>query len=237
MLSYLRNYKCKADPKNDSVLAVKYSNKLKELTAELNNIKAKNTLSPKEKEKYAEWPHILELRKQLKDDEALFISLYTDLLAPRRVEDFSEMIYVKSEPDKLQDINYYVEDKQIFIFRKYKTFSTYGEFRADAPKSVQLLLKEYIINKHRSYGESLFHMTEGMFSKKIGDICQKYLNKRATVDTFRHSFISQFNKTDPTVEQRKKIYKFMGHSLESQMYYDKSKDDFFQKDIHTVLPK
>ncbi len=80
-------------------------------------------------------------------------------------------------------------------------------------------------------------MTEGMFSKKIGDICQKYLNKRATVDIFRHSFISEFKSTNPTVEERKKISKFMCHSLESQLYYDKSKHEYIEKDIHTVLPK
>ncbi len=49
VLSFLRKYEKLSDPRNDSELGKKYCKLIQELSSEINKIRSKNTLSPKEK--------------------------------------------------------------------------------------------------------------------------------------------------------------------------------------------
>ena len=241
VLSYLRHFEKNSDPRADTALAKLYCAKIQELSPPINSERAKNILSDKEKKVFVPWADILILRKQLeieyKLEDALFLALYMDLPAPRRVQDFCEMIYVKSEPAALADINYYVEDTRLFIFRKYKTYRTYGEQRLQIPISLQALLDSYIDQHKCSLGQSLFNKSETLFSRKIRNIFSVNVAKQTSVDTIRHAFLTNFEATNPSMEDRQRMSRLMGHSLSEQLYYDKSHDTFIKKNIHTELVK
>jgi len=48
---------------------------------------------------------------------------------------------------------------------------------------------------------------------------------RATSNTYRHAYISEFLKGNPTTDERKKVATMMGHSPSMQLEYDERDED------------
>jgi hypothetical protein len=138
----------------------------------------------------------------------LLVSLYT-LQAPMRL-DYCGMKVVTTHPET-KDGNYLVmSDKPYFIFTQYKTAKRYGVVIKEVPKALVVVLKRYL-KGHPT--EVLFSMSEGAFSKLIGDVFMKHTTKRLTCQILRHSYVSYIKRNDRTIKEQIKLSKDMLHSV------------------------
>ena len=204
-----------------------YSREVKNLRVKKEYIEEKNI--PGENEKYRDWSVIISDREKLlsqnkkvlfKETNAmivrhfknlLLISLYT-YFPPRRVLDYAKMKYITSEVEENKQYNFYVADKKIFIFNRYKTDSTYGKQVFPVPNELVEIIEKYIDLKSRIPLIHIIEFKDGVKLKdkiresfpnpiKDGDLLLEYNNETQLskelenafgyrVNTFRHSFVT-----------------------------------------------
>jgi hypothetical protein len=157
----------------------------------------------------------------------LLICLYT-MIPPRRNRDYSQMVIVEKEPSVLdKSKNYYVIDKQEFIFCNYKTASTYGEQRIKVPADLAKVLSEYIETYKLVFpdqkGEmpllvhfdgSPIHAVNG-----ITRVLNKVFGKKIGSSALRHIYLS--DKFGDTLKEMKEVASEMSHDLNTQKEYIK----------------
>ena len=150
------------------------------------------------------------------------MSLYVDLI-PRRVLDYSCMLFYNKMPKQLnKKHNYLILSEKKFIFLNYKTKKTYGEQVIDISQRVVNLLQRYIKQYDIKEGDSLFNLSQSGFSqyiiyhmKKTFDISQFSMN------SFRHIYVTSLFNKKLSVNDREKIALYMSHSLITSLLYSK----------------
>ena len=225
----------------DKKLIEDYSREVKNLRAKKEFYEEKNI--PGKKEVVKDWSEIINDRDakskwieesflSLTDTKKLrhlkdfhLISLYT-YVPPRRSIDYSRMKYVIDEVSDM-DYNYYVSSKKIFIFNKYKTFSTYGIQRFHVPEELSKIIENYIDVRTKIKKNSIITPI------KSGDLLLELTTDNQltvelkgafgySVDTFRHSFITLLAKdTNLTLEKRREISESMAHGIMEQLKYQR----------------
>jgi hypothetical protein len=158
----------------------------------------------------------------------LLLALYT-CTPPRRNRDYSQMIFVEKEPSTIdKSKNYYVIDKQEFIFCNYKTASTYGEQHIKVPADLVKVLSEYIETYKQVFpdkkgempllvhfdGEPV-HAVNG-----ITRILNKVIGKKIGSSALRHIYLS--DKFGNTLKEMKLVASEMSHDLDTQKEYIKT---------------
>ena len=128
-------------------------------------------------------------------------------IPPRRAIDWVEMTV--DDIDKEKD-NYLDIKKKEFVFNKFKGSLQKGQQRVAVPKELLLLLKKFMnINENKYL--LVDSRNQKMSSVKLNQHLERIWGKKAGVNIFRHSFISNkypiFN-----VEQLKKDAENMGSS-------------------------
>jgi hypothetical protein len=128
-------------------------------------------------------------------------------IPPRRAIDWVEMVV--DDIDKEKD-NYLDVKKKEFVFNKFKGSNLKGQQRVAVPKELLLLLKKFM-----NINENKYLLTDSrnqkMSSVKLNQHLERIWGKKAGVNIFRHSFISNkypiFN-----VDELKKDAEKMGSS-------------------------
>jgi hypothetical protein len=187
-----------------------YKVKMDSYNAKQQEIYMNQMLSTNEADKYLDWKSILKVQQAMEKGtlDHLLVSLYT-LQAPMRL-DYCGMKVVTTHPEA-KDGNYLVmNDKPYFIFTQYKTARRYGVVIKEVPKALVVVLKRYL-KAHPT--EVLFSMSEGAFSKLIGDVFMKHTTKRVTCQILRHSYVSYVKRNDRTIKEQIKLSKDMLHSV------------------------
>jgi integrase len=154
--------------------------------------------------------HIELLTKQefQKLQNLIIVALTSGLfIPPRRAIDWVEMVV--DDIDKEKD-NYLDVKKKEFVFNKFKGSVQKGTQRVPVPKELLLLLKKFMnINENKYL--LVDSRNQKMSSVKLNQHLERIWGKKAGVNIFRHSFISNkypiFN-----VEQLKKDAEKMGSS-------------------------
>ena len=214
-LSYSHNYKktfyisIVSLLKLDKIPYDAYKVKMDSYNAKQQEIYENQQLSVAEADKYLDWKSILKVQQTMEKGtlDHLLVSLYT-LQAPVRL-DYCNMKVVTTHPEA-KDGNYLVmSDKPYFIFTQYKTAKRYGVIIREVPKALVVILKRYF-KGHPT--EVLFSMSEGAFSKLVGDIFEKLTTKRVTVNILRHSYVSYHKRNDKLIKQQQKLAKDLMHS-------------------------
>ena len=253
--------KCEDAVKNKDLIDL-YSREVKNLRVKKEYIEEKNI--PGENEKYRDWNVIIADREKLlsenkkvlfKETNAmilrhfknlLLISLYT-YFPPRRVLDYAKMKYITSEVEDNKQYNFYVADKKIFIFNRYKTDSTYGKQVFSVPDKLVEIIEQYIDLKSRIPLQHIIEFKDGVKLKdkiresfpnpiKDGDLLLEYNNETQLskelenefgyrVNTFRHSFVTFIAKDENlSLEKRRDIAEKMGHGVIEQLKYQRIVD-------------
>jgi hypothetical protein len=165
-------------------------------------------------EKSVGWKELSAVYKDYEGQDRAVLAVYS-LAPPRRLHDYASMVVVARKP-KTIDGNYLVINKSSFkfIFSDYKTSAKYGIQEFKVPPALREELEPIAV-----VGHPLFRTSTGAgyadttFSTLIGDLTFAKLGKRATPNTFRHSYISELDATAPTPAKRKQIAEFMAHSV------------------------
>lgn len=157
----------------------------------------------------------------------LLLCLYT-MQAPRRNRDYSQMFVVTKEAsatDKTK--NYYVTDTKEFIFRNYKTASTYGEQRIKATPELVTVMTEYMDTYRTVFPTMdeplplLMHFDGEPLSAANGitRILNKVMGKKIGSTALRHIYVT--DKFGDTLKEMKAVAGDMAHDMGTQRDYIK----------------
>ncbi len=217
---------------NDEMIHLK--NEIKNITNEYIEKYDENKLSENERDVYLEWNDIEKVYNKLYEDrkknyksfrDCIIIGLYV-LFPPRRIMDYSKMVVKKYSEELNDEENYYIMDYKMFIFNSFKEKDTCEKIFYISDE-MSLLLNEYI-DSFDLYDKKLLNMKEKELSEKVKRIMKKYTNKCASVNTFRHSYISYMEKNGflKTTKLKKELASKMGHSHRTQQdIYRKNQPD------------
>lgn len=197
----------------------------------------KNMLSVAQANNWIEWADVIKVRNTLQkiykvspqtvEQEYLFLCFITHL-PPRRNIDYTKIHISQDMPEtnRLLLTTKYSKKPSYIIYNEYKTNTTYGEQKIEIPNPLKTLLlnilptkKDYLFTDKRGN-----ELTTDCFTRFINGIFKQYFDtkKKIGIDILRHSFLTDFNKTLPTLEQREKVAYQMGHSVVTQLEYVKS---------------
>lgn len=169
----------------------------------------------------------------------VILSLYTDT-QPRRNQDYSQMLVVKSYKEDLPtDHNYYDIKGQRFVFNKFKTAKTYGRQIVELPESLKSVLAYYIkrhpLAKEMKTGYPLLVSEKGeplTAVNAITRVLNKIFGKKVGSSMLRHIFIT--DKYGGAKLDMEKDATAMGHSVsEQQRVYNVPKE---QSVVIPVVP-
>jgi hypothetical protein len=199
---------------------------------EINKMASDNKMTDKEKINMPQWNDIKELYKKIEDkqDKAL-IAIYT-LLPPRRVADIGLLTLTYKTPTS-DNLNWLLLNKDpennsgTLIYQKYKTFKIYGKIEVEIPPQLTKILKDYIDTYQIQEGKPMFPTLTGQyyknFSEVVSDTFKKHTKKNISVNTLRHSFITEFLNKKRSIAEKKQLALLMGHSVADQGKYDRIK--------------
>lgn len=197
-----------------------YKKALDDIRDEATSYANNQTMPQVKKENFIDWPDVVKTLKKvrkafLKGNESLenllLVSLYV-LQKPLRL-DYAGMLLNKIDNTK----NYAIlkgPKKSFFYFNDYKTSQTYGTVIIPINPTLLKLLKEYV--KERS----IINVSREMLSKKIIELFKKYSGKAMSVSMLRHSYITDFLKSNPSEEEKERVSKLMLHSKYIQSFYN-----------------
>ena len=149
----------------------------------------------------------------------VLLSLYV-LMPPRRIVDYSLLKFGKAKnADK--DFNYVNKDS--IVFNQYKTKKAYGQQTFSLPLELQMILKKW-----KTYCSSDFVITnrsgdnDGFSSNGITKMLNNIFEpKEVSCNLLRHSYITEFLKTDRTLAECDDLAAHMAHSVGQQTLYKK----------------
>lgn len=180
-------------------------------------------LTQRQRDKYIEWTEIIEIYDKVKDKantrDQLIMGLY--LGYPRR-NDFRLLTIANTCDDmKSNEYNYYVVDKKIFVFLKFKNNKeTKDEDKIiDVDDYTAAIIEKYINETGIRNGENIFGkiIPSNKFSELITKVFKKHIGHELTSTILRHSF-TNYDKDQPIEKQRKNAIK-MSHSYGMHQLY------------------
>ena len=212
----------------------KYGDLNKKFKAQNDNRVGESVLSEKEQKNYVNYGELLSFQPNDNPMDELIYAIYVHL-PPRRNEDYQKMIVCnKKDIDKYEDANFYTPSTKQFIFKKYKTHKTYGDYIIDLNTKDTKFIKyslvrdaitKYIKDNKIKNGEYLFSSsTSGSELKNFTQTINRAFKidkKKIGVNVLRHSFISNFLKSNPPYNDKLFISRVMGHDVNTQSVYNK----------------
>jgi hypothetical protein len=158
----------------------------------------------------------------------VILSLYT-LMSPRRLLDYTEMVFYK--PVEYPELYNYIdwENKQ-FVFNIYKSKSKYETQLIDIPTKLFNILKKWLhMNKDtRMFSPELpltvlcnkegNKMEQSVLTKRLNCI---FDGKQVSCNMLRHSFISSLLENTPKLTKLESVAREMAHSAAVQQLYRK----------------
>ena len=185
----------------------------------------KNKLTPKEAENFIEWGEIQKIAAKARSnrDKALTGLYAGGWLPPRRVADVALIkVCLGDGCDAITSqqtrSNWY--DGQQIIYNVYKTDKTYGQQKIKVPEPLKILLNNHIRTAKIKNGGLLFGGSLN-FSREISDTFAKFTKKNITVNMLRHSYISNFLKSNQSIEKKRAVAYLMANSKETQETYNR----------------
>lgn len=156
----------------------------------------------------------------------LILSLYIKFNGIRRIHDYATMKIVNLYEETLKRGNYYVKKCGLFVFEDYKTWNTYKRQIFDVNDELKNIIDIYI-DRYNIIGYLLSNKSKEdidrskWLANKLCNIFKVYIDKDIRCNILRHAFVSDFLKIDRTPDEKEKMSFRMGHSIPTQMVYEK----------------
>ena len=233
-------------PKTVSRVTNKYYDVLKAVKRGVDETDSLNQKSEAQKENWLTWgavegkmEELAAIARDVKGNsvadlnkllDALVLALYV-YIKPRRNKDFIDMVVSHSgDPLPAEDVNVLDLGKKQFIFRNYKTASTYGTQTIDVPNELMALIQLYLEARGvwalpaRKRGAKTMTMMAVPFLLQpngkpfningITRILNRIFGARVGSSLLRHIFLS--NKYGKVLEEQKKDAAAMANSVDQQ---------------------
>jgi len=243
-------------PKSATKVTNKYYEILKAIKRKADEETSQNTKTETQKENWLSWDEVegkmQALVKNAMEDggrsvssmnkllDALVLGLYV-YMRPRRNKDYIDMVVVPNERPGLGDVNLLVLNSQEFVFKNYKTATTYGEQRFKIPDELMAIITRYLHARGIEFKEPAATKrpktpkTEQRFTPEpflvqangkpfnnngITRILNRVFGGRVGSSMLRHIYLS--GKYGNILEEQKKDAEAMAHSVGMQKDYIKT---------------
>jgi hypothetical protein len=205
-----------------------------------------NTPSPQQKLAHVPWNDIINIRDALPYGSIphLLLSLYT-MIPPRRQLDYMHVVIYKDKSYKASNDHNYIHlahpSGAYIQLSHYKTASVFKNWYKKLPLNLVKVIKASLKLFPRDVlfldkANEPFRSVQ-QFTRWTNRILKKVLdNKKASVNTLRHSFENFLRDSDTPWAERKKIARDMGHSLDQAFQYQLQFDNKKNKKSFTVQP-
>jgi len=195
--------------------------------------------SPTQEKNWLSWDIILAHEKRLEEESQqiikqktispngwntllayMVLSLYTKF-SPRRNQDYQFLKVVKTEKQATDlDFNYYVTDKQEFIFNKYKTAKHHGQQKFEVPSDLVNVINVYLKKHPQITKNPYFFLVQANGSplpsvNSITRILNRIFGKNVGATMLRHIYLSSKYDVAEMNEDSEK----MGHTSGMQREY------------------
>jgi len=166
--------------------------------------------------------------------DALVCVLYTEQVPVRA--DYSNMVFIKDirkASDTTKNYCLLRVRNPVFIFNEYKTSKSYGKVVIKMKPFTYNVLRERYQEQIDNGDNYIFSEADQTnFSRKVKQAFKKVLNngKEPTINTIRHSFLTSFLKTNPTIREKEKISQLMMNDLIQQERYKVLNEDDLDKE-------
>jgi len=155
--------------------------------------------------------------------DKMLLGLYF-LNPPRRLTDYTEMLVKMETPKRyMNKFNYLLVDEKCFVFNNYKTAGFYGRQKIKINDDLFEILKPFL-KKDKSLllnPTTKQRFTDAQLSIYLARLTTKLTGKRASTTMFRHVYITNFLKSNPTTNERKEMSLKMSHDIKTQLEYDR----------------
>jgi hypothetical protein len=232
--------------KDDDVVD-KYAAYHKKMSAEVKSVNMKNEMKSKEaanyvpfeemKQKYIDWFDANKDKEDFSWSDALFLGNFLLLKAPVRLGNWRNMVVVYINKNNLReklaslknDTNYLIVVNNklmfefIYVFNDYKTSAYIGEINVvvDDVRLIEMLMKVALLLND---GDYINNMEQSVQSNKIKRMTKKIFEREQTIDTIRHSYVTDlYDNKRISATKRKELLTLFGHS------YNPSTTDLYYK--------
>lgn len=224
----LLGLKLKDTPSEEGTKALAvYDKRFNTLFTQLKGQAQEQKTTRNEEDRMLTWKEIIDARDSLlgnPDDiqNYTMLACYT-MLPPRRVEDFSGMMWATRKPP-YQKMNFCVlnKNKSYFVFGDYKTIKTYGVQTIPCPPSLDKVLRAW---KAQNPTDFVFikrdgsPMDEHRLSAHIIELMERLTGQKAGASIFRHAFITDKRKDDIPLTEKAEWARLMAHDVSTQELY------------------
>lgn len=191
----------------------KVLNEYEEVMRSLTERKDKEDKKNKYKNKHEkiDWEKIINSPIIEEGVDRLIRCLYT-MFPPRRIKDYANMMYGKSEG------NYYY--KGYFVFNDYKTQGKFGEQKFKINKKLYNEIEKYIKEQNIREGEPLIQYRKQSDTTNRSSLSRKLRKIFGTsVDGIRHAFITNLYRNPEALYKIDEIQEMMAHDIKTHLRY------------------
>lgn len=218
-----------------------YKAEIDTMRPEITKIATNQLLTKDKEETYVKWDILkkagkkaIELYQEAKMNlgDTLLCVLYTEQ-APVRA-DYNGMVFIRDvRQARDQNQNYCLlrVRNPCFIFNSYKTDASYGRIIIKIkPLTYTILIARQ--QEMMTKGENvLYTESQSNFSSRVKEAFNKAIGKGVSINTLRHSFITSFLNTNPSIRKKEEISKLMMNSIVLQERYRVLNEDDLDKEI------
>jgi hypothetical protein len=191
-------------------------------------------LSDRERETFVPWDEIVATREWVgKEDPTseryLLLAMYTFVEPVRQDYGNVKILYAEPMPSEAESVPNYIvldrSDKKVatLAISEYKTAKIYGVHKRHLPKELVAVIWKTLDARPREFlfvdSRDLPFEKRNSFSKWTNRTLAQIFGKRVTINTFRHSFISNLDFNSRTPGEIMRSAKMMGHSIGQQQLY------------------
>jgi hypothetical protein len=144
----------------------------------------------------------------------MLLSLLT-FLPPRRTADYSNLVIRDKDAPMSNDFNYIDMGRKTISYNNYKTKANYGNQSFVLPTGLYRQFDAYVKFNKLKPNDYVF----GNYKNPSAEF--KKLLAGLTMNSIRHSFISDFLAGNPDTKNRKAVADLMAHAIGTQLEYDR----------------
>ena len=176
-------------------------------------------------EKIMPWSSFKNLYKEepIGSKRKMLLSLLT-FLPPRRTADYANLIIRYKDTPMSQEFNYIDMGRKMIYYNNYKTKSNYGNQAFTLPTGLFRQFDTYVKHNDLKPNDYVF----GNYKNPSAEF--KKLLAGLTMNSIRHSFISDFLASNPDTKNRKAVADLMAHNIGTQLEYDRRNNSDLQSE-------
>jgi hypothetical protein len=203
--------------------------KLAPVSADLIRERETNVGTPAMLAAKVSWSEVVDVLARLSREEFasrthLLLAMYS-MIPPRRQADYYRVSILEVPPveEHRHAAWLVVSQPMVLVVREYKTAKSYAKWTKELPAGLSKVVRASLVASPRGF---LFQGADGRqfstveaYKKMSNRVLKSLFGPDASVNSLRHSYATYVNQQNPSLAERKRVARDMGHSLMTSLSY------------------